>query len=196
MKNIKSNHYVDTAIYSIEMIIKNLKFELRKKIDKLGIGITSEQFVVLDTIYYYENMYQEKLSAILMKDKSNMTRIIKILESKKLINRNVNNLNNRLIYRLDITEEGKKIIDENMPKIKKYITELFKNITDEEIDVLYSLSKKFQSDLLQNSERWIEYIRIQFVVKNLLDEKVFYSEEYDNVFRHCKSKHDCVNLVL
>lgn len=153
MKNIKSNHYVDTAIYSIEMIIKNLKFELRKKIDKLGIGITSEQFVVLDTIYYYENMYQEKLSAILMKDKSNMTRIIKILESKKLINRNVNNLNNRLIYRLDITEEGKKIIDENMPKIKKYITELFKNITDEEIDVLYSLSKKFQSDLLQNSER-------------------------------------------
>lgn len=153
MKNIKSNHYVDTAIYSIEMIIKNLKFELRKKFDKLGIGITSEQFVVLDTIYYYENMYQEKLSAILMKDKSNMTRIIKILESKKLIKRNVNNLNNRLIYRLDITEEGKKIIDENMPKIKKYITELFKNITDEEIDVLYSLSKKFQSDLLQNSER-------------------------------------------
>lgn len=153
MKNIKSNHYVDTAIYSIDMIIRNLKIELRKKIDKLKIGITSEQFVVLDTIYYYENMYQEKLSAILMKDKSNMTRIIKILESKKLIKRSAQNLNSRLIYRLDITEEGRKIIDENMPKIKKYITELFENITDEEVDVLYSLSKKFQSDLIQNSDK-------------------------------------------
>lgn len=153
MKNIKSNHYVDTAIYSIDMIIRNLKIELRKRIDKLDIGITSEQFVVLDTIYYYENMYQEKLSAILMKDKSNITRILKILETKNLIKRNAHKLNNRLIYKLEITEEGKKIIDENMPKIKKYITELFINITDEEIDVLYSLSKKFQSDLMQNSEK-------------------------------------------
>lgn len=153
MKNIKSNHYVDTTIYSIDLILRNLKIELRKKIEKLEIGITSEQFVVLDTIYYYENMYQEKLSAILMKDKSNMTRILKILESKNLIKRSVNKLNNRLIYRLDITEEGKKIIDENMPKIKKYITELFTNITDEEVDVLHSLSKKFQSDLLQNIEK-------------------------------------------
>lgn len=152
MKNIKSNHYVDTVMYSIELILRNLKAELRKKIEKLDIGITSEQFVVLDTIYYYENMYQEKLSTILMKDKSNMTRIIKILENKQLIKRIAQNSNNRLIYRLDITEEGKKIIDENMPKIKKYITELFGNITDEEIDVLYSLSKKFHRDLLQNSE--------------------------------------------
>lgn len=152
MKKIKSNHYVDTAIYSIDMIIRNLKIELRKRIDKLDIGITSEQFVVLDTIYYYENMYQEKLSTILMKDKSNITRILKILENKNLIQRHVHNLNNRLIYRLDITDKGKKIIDENMPKIKQYITELFKNITDEEVDVLYSLSKKFQNDLLQNSE--------------------------------------------
>lgn len=152
MKKIKSNHYVDTAIYSIDMIIRNLKIELRKRIDKLDIGITSEQFVVLDTIYYYENMYQEKLSTILMKDKSNITRILKILENKNLIQRHVHNLNNRLIYRLDITDKGKKIIDENMPKIKQYITELFENITDEEVDVLYSLSKKFQNDLLQNSE--------------------------------------------
>lgn len=153
MKNIKSNHYVDTAIYSIDLILRNLKLELRKKIETLGIGITSEQFVVLDTIYCYDNIYQEKLSTILMKDKSNTTRIIKILENKKLIKRNIQHLNNRLIYQLDITEEGKKIINENMPKIKKYITELFANITDEEIDVLYSLSKKFQNDLSLNSEK-------------------------------------------
>ena len=79
MKEIKVNHYVDTAIYSVDMIIRTLKSELKQKVDKLGMGITSEQFVVLDTIRCYDNIYQQTLSEILMKDKSNTTRIIKVL---------------------------------------------------------------------------------------------------------------------
>ena len=148
MKEIKVNHYVDTAIYSVDMIIRTLKSELKQKVDKLGMGITSEQFVVLDTIRCYDNIYQQKLSEILMKDKSNTTRIIKVLEAKGLINREAGNSNNRLVYKLTITEKGKKLADDNMPKIKKMITDIFENITDEELDTLHTLSKKFQSDLL------------------------------------------------
>lgn len=153
MKEIKSNHYIDTAIYSIDMIIRNLKAELKHKIAKLDIGITSEQFVVLDTIYCYKNIYQEKLSSILMKDKSNTTRIIKILENKELITRTIKKERNRLVYSLNITESGKFLIETNMPIIKNYIAELFTSITDEEVDILYSLSKKFQKDLLNNSKK-------------------------------------------
>ena len=153
MKEIKVNHYVDTAIYSVDMIIRTLKSELKQKIDKLDMGITSEQFVVLDTIRCYDNIYQQKLSEILMKDKSNTTRIIKVLEAKGLINREAGNSNNRLVYKLTITEKGKKLADVNMPKIKKMITDIFENITDEELDTLHSLSKKFQNDLLNISEK-------------------------------------------
>lgn len=153
MKEIKVNHYVDTAIYSVDMIIRTLKSELKQKVDKLDMGITSEQFVVLDTIRCYDNIYQQKLSEILMKDKSNTTRIIKVLEAKGLINREAGNSNNRLVYKLTITEKGKKLADANMPKIKKMITDIFENITDEELDTLHSLSKKFQNDLLNISEK-------------------------------------------
>ena len=65
MKEIKLNHYVDTVIYSIDMIIKNLKTELKHRIDKLNLGITGEQFVVLDTVSYYDNIYPQKLSEIM-----------------------------------------------------------------------------------------------------------------------------------
>lgn len=153
MKEIKVNHYIDTAIYSVDVIIRTLKIELKKQIDKLGMGITGEQFVVLDTIRCYENIYQQKLSEILMKDKSNTTRIIKVLEEKELITRVAGNANNRLVYKLNITEKGKELVDKNMPTIKNIITKIFANITDEEIDILHSLSKKFQNDLSANIDK-------------------------------------------
>ena len=40
MKEIKVNHYVDTIIYSVDMILRLLKSELKQKIDNLKIGIT------------------------------------------------------------------------------------------------------------------------------------------------------------
>lgn len=147
MKEIKLNHYVDTIIYSIDMIIKNLKTELKHKIDKLNLGITGEQFVVLDTVSYYDNIYPQKLSDIMMKDKSNTTRMIQILVDKGLITKEIGKINNRLVYQLKITKEGKKLVDDNMPKIKKYITEIFANIPDEEIELLHKMSTKFQTAL-------------------------------------------------
>ena len=147
MKEIKLNHYVDTIIYSVDMIIKNLKAELKHRIDKLDLGITGEQFVVLDTVSYYENMYPQKLADILMKDKSNTNRMIKVLVDKGLLTKEVGKSNNRLVYILNVTDKGKKLVDENMPKIKKYITEIFKNISDEEIELLHTMSTKFEKAL-------------------------------------------------
>ena len=147
MKQIKYNHYTETIIYSIDMILQGLKKELRHRIDSLGIAVTGEQFVVLDTISRYKNIYQQKLSELLMKDKSNIMRILKILEEKKLISRTVSSVSNRLVYMLNVTDEGQRIINETIPKMKQFITEIFVNISDEEIEMLHSLSSKFQNDL-------------------------------------------------
>ena len=152
MKEIKVNHYVDTIIYSVDMILRLLKSELKQKIDNLKIGITGEQFIVLDTICCYKDIYQQKLSDIIMKDKSNMTRILRVLEDKGLIKREVGNVNNRLVYFLKTTDKGQRIVDDNMPKIKVFITEIFENIADEEIELLHKLSGKFQKDLSNISD--------------------------------------------
>ena len=82
-----------------------------------------------------------------MQDKSNTTRIIKTLEQKDLVTKEYGNVNNRLVYFLKVTEKGRKMIKENMPKIKQFITEIFTTITDNEIEILHTLSKKFQTDL-------------------------------------------------
>ena len=147
MIDIQKDHYIDTVIYSIDRIIKGLKIELKNKLETLNIGITGEQFIVLDTICGIDNLYQQQLSEIIMKDKSNTNRILKILEQKKLIVKEYGNVNNRLVYFLRATDEGKKIVENNMPKIKQFITDIFKNIDNSEIDILHKLSNKFQADL-------------------------------------------------
>ena len=152
MKEIKLNHYVDTVIYSVDMIIRNLKAELKHRIDKLDLGITGEQFVVLDTVSYYENMYPQKLSEILQKDKSNTNSMIKVLVDEGLLTKEVGKNNNRLVYILKVTEKGKKLVDENMPVIKKYLTEIFESISDEEIELLHSMSIKFENALIKNKK--------------------------------------------
>lgn len=147
MIDIQKEHYVDTIIYSVDKIIKGLKNELKNKLETLNIGITAEQFIVLDTICGTERIYQQQLSEIIMKDKSNTNRILKILEQKGLITKKYGNVNNRLVYFLYVTKEGKKIVKENMPKIKQFITDIFKNIDNNEIEILHKLSNKFQADL-------------------------------------------------
>ena len=147
MIDIQKEHYVDTIIYSVDRIIKGLKIELKNKLETLNIGITGEQFIVLDTICGTENIYQQQLSEIIMKDKSNTNRILKILEQKGLITKEYGNVKNRLVYFLKVTDEGKKIVEENMPQIKQFITEIFKNIDNSEIEILHKLSRKFQADL-------------------------------------------------
>lgn len=147
MLEIKKEHYVDTVIYSIDHILKEVKSQLRQKIDTLNIGITSEQFVVLDTISCNKDIYQQKLSEIIMKDKSNTNRILKVLEQKGLIRKEYGSVNNRLVYFLKITDEGQEIVTNTIPKMKEFITDIFKNINNDEIEILHKLSDKFQRDL-------------------------------------------------
>ena len=154
MIDITKEHYTDTIIYSIDKILRGVKSELRNKIDTLNIGITSEQFVVLDTIACFKDIYQQKLSEIIMKDKSNTNRILKVLEQKKLIKKEYGNVNNRLVYFLRITKEGQAIVDKTIPKMKQFITEIFTNINNNEIDLLHKLSDKFEHDLSKAIEKF------------------------------------------
>jgi DNA-binding MarR family transcriptional regulator len=153
MIKINKDHYIDTIIYSIDKIIKGLKNELKNKLETLDIGITGEQFIVLDTICGTKNIYQQQLSEIIMKDKSNTNRILKILEQKGLITKEYGNVKNRLVYFLNATEDGRRIVEDNMPKIKQFITDIFKNIDDSEIEILHKLSNKFQADLSDISQQ-------------------------------------------
>lgn len=142
---VKAEHYTDTLIYSIDCILKNIKGDLNKYIASLNLGVTAEQFSVLDTIGRNNTVCQQEIADILFKDKSNVKRIIEILEKKELITKEVGRKNNRLVNFVSITESGKKLLEKGLPKIKSFIeNDLVKDITNDEIEILRSIAAKFK----------------------------------------------------
>ena len=147
MEQINAEHYTDMLIYAVDKTVTKIKLSLGQYIASLDIGITAEQFAVLDTIYRGENLCQLDVAKILMKDKSNIKRIAEILEHKGLINRILSKRENRALNYLKITDSGKTLIDENVDKVKSYLTEIFRDITDEEVQVLKNIMQKVNGRL-------------------------------------------------
>ena len=109
MKEVKPNHYIDTVVYDIDQALTCFKLRAFQFFNELGIGITSEQFAVLDTIYSNNGICQRELSKLILKDRSNTTRILSILENNGFIDRVVGKKQNYIVKQLFITEKGKKI---------------------------------------------------------------------------------------
>lgn len=144
MPKIKAEHYTDMLIYSIEQTIKDIKADLNQYISTLEPDITAEQFAVLDTIYTHKDICASDLATILSKAKSNIKRIIEILEKNDFIESKLGRKNNRLVNYLKITKKGKEVVDKNINSIKKYLENKFCDIEDSEIEILERIIKKLK----------------------------------------------------
>lgn len=141
MLKITAAHYTDTMTYKIDKIMKDIKSDLNQYILNVT-GITAEQFAILDTIYSHEDICQQDVAQIHSKDKSNIQRIIKILEANSYIIRTVGRKNNRLVNYLTITEKGKKLIDDNIQSIRLYMEKFLNKIDPDEMEMLNKLIAK------------------------------------------------------
>lgn len=122
-----------------------MKSDMNQYINSLNLGITAEQFLVLDTIDSGNSICQQDVADLLGKDKSNIKRIVEILEQKELITRVAGKKNNRLVNYLVITDNGKRLIKENIDKVKKFMEKVFSVISEDEELYLKQIVKKLKN---------------------------------------------------
>lgn len=147
MVEIRANHYTDLMIYSVEQTLTKIKSNLNQYIINLEVGITAEQFSVLDAIYCNKNICQQDVATILSKDKSNVKRIVEILKNKGLITISLGKRNNYAVNFLKITKKGKKLVDDNVPSIKMHLAAIFDDISTSEIQILNGIIQKLNIKL-------------------------------------------------
>ncbi len=105
--------------------------------------ITPEQYGVLSLIVDNNELYQRQLSEILLKDRANISRIIKILEEKALIIKTKDS-NGRKIFKVKPTEKGLELRKKILSVTKNIRQKITKGITDEELEgFLTTLDKMF-----------------------------------------------------
>lgn len=147
MKEKENCHYTESLIYLMEQTVTYFRIKGAQFFNELKIGITIDQFVALDAIYYSEDICQRDLAKIILKDRSNTSRILNILEENGFITRELETKGKRLVKKIYITQKGKNIIEQNHPKLKERFMQVFEDISEDEFLALRKTLEKMKDSL-------------------------------------------------
>lgn len=112
-----------------------------------NLNITPEQFSVLHVLVENGCLYQRQISALTLKDRPNVSRILNILENMGYVSKTPD-VNKRKIVKINITQEGIDLYNRAVPTILKVWHETVEGIPEEELDILNSVLEKINKNLL------------------------------------------------
>jgi len=147
MKEREVKHFVDSVVYELERTAVYCRITGAQLFTRLGLGLTFDQFVTLDTILFNPDICQRDLSKLLLKDRSNTGRILNILEESELIERRNETKGKRLVRKIYITQKGKNIVGNNRELLRDAFSNTFDNITDAEFASLRNTLQKMKDSL-------------------------------------------------
>lgn len=110
------------------------------------LSISPEQFTVLATLIEQDGLYQRQISAITLKDRPNITRIINILENDGLVKR-LSDVNGRKIFKIFITEKGREVFEQSLPTMYQIWKETVEGIDDDTLETCLSALNKIRENL-------------------------------------------------
>lgn len=110
-------------------------------IKKKNLNTTIEQWVLLSIVSQNPGITQTEIARIGLKDKTNVTRILDVLEKNRLIIRQ-SDKNNRRIFKIHLTSDGEKNLNQ-MNALAKKADETTGNIFNEKelLELKKSLKK-------------------------------------------------------
>lgn len=114
---------------------------------KQNYEITPEQYVVLSMLSEESLLYQNELCEELHKDKSNMTRILSVLEEKGLIEKIQATENKKQVNKIKITSKGKEVRDKITPQIEASREKYLDGISQDEMYTCIKVLSKIQENL-------------------------------------------------
>ncbi len=112
-----------------------------------NLNITPEQFSVLHVLVENGCLYQRQISALTLKDRPNISRILNILEKIGYVSKTPD-VNKRKIVKINITQDGIDLYNQAVPTILKVWHETVEGIPEEELDILNNVLEKINKNLL------------------------------------------------
>lgn len=120
--------------YLLERTTRVVKLSFHKCFKELGIDITPEQWVVMDTLYQSNDQSQKDLAGGSFKDAPTISRIINVLEKKNWVERKASEADRR-VYLIHQTEEGRKVTEILQAEISKIREQGWGGLSQEDYDV-------------------------------------------------------------
>ncbi|MCM3399805.1 MarR family winged helix-turn-helix transcriptional regulator [Oceanobacillus profundus] len=119
--------------------------EERIKKDISSHGMRTSDFAILEALYHKGRQTIRQISEAVLINTGSITYVIDKLENKELLERSNCKDDRRVVY-IQLTDQGRQLMDGIFPKHQKVIEDLFDGISDEEkttiIHVLKTVGKK------------------------------------------------------
>lgn len=104
-------------------------------------NLTISQFGVLEALYHLGALSQRQLADKILRSSGNLTMVIDNLERDGLVRRDRDALDRR-IMRVTLTDAGRDLIEQVLPRHVRGIREVFSAMTAEELEQLSVLTRK------------------------------------------------------
>ena len=146
----KQKHFTDTIFYQIELTARYSKMLGAQLFGKLGIGLTPEEFSVLDTLIANDSLCQRDLAKLILKDRANTGKLLDSLELKGYIERELSVKNNRPVKIIKISEKGQQFFEESYEKLKPHHKIVEEKIANTDLAKVGELLKELR-DILEDT---------------------------------------------
>lgn len=133
------------VFYAIDKAIKSYRQMAQKNINKHGLDITIDQWLLLTTLRNNPDATQQQIAEAVFKDYASITRMIEILVQKQIIVRHFHP-DDRRRSNLEITAKGLEVLTAIDPVIQANRSLALKGISDAEIEQVKSVLYKIASN--------------------------------------------------
>jgi DNA-binding MarR family transcriptional regulator len=151
MNEKEMKYFEDSILYAIGKTELYCRIKGAQFFASHDFGVTLEQFCILELLSHSDATCQRDLSKRALKDRSNVSRILNILEQKGLIERQVDTKQKRLVKKVSITQKGRELFEEIIPILRERFTAHFEDITDEELATTKRTLEKLRINLSKDT---------------------------------------------
>ena len=140
----------EIAVY-VNFLNSRIKKCFIDRLQKNGINVTPEQYLVLDILWEQQSLSQQNIADIIQKDKNSVTKIIDSLEKKNLVNRVVDKKDRR-INKIELTPDGLALEKITTEVAISFMNDVVKDIDSQDLDKLVEVMRKLKYNLDNNDD--------------------------------------------
>jgi DNA-binding MarR family transcriptional regulator len=136
----------DVILFQLDKTNKNAKMYAQREFDRLQLGITVDQWVLLKIIEESEQLSQIELAEKSLRDPASITRTLDLLE-KKLLLRREPIIDNRRQYRVALTRQGKAFVRKHMAMVIRHRKRSVRGFSAQELEQLKAMLLRIQENM-------------------------------------------------
>ena len=138
----------EIAVY-VNFLNSRIKKCFIDRLQKNGINVTPEQYLVLDILWEKQSLSQQNIADIIQKDKNSVTKIIDSLEKKNLVNRMVDKKDRR-INKIELTPDGLALEKITTEVAISFMNDVVKDIDSQDLGKFVEVMRKLKYNLDNN----------------------------------------------